>query len=123
MESMMGFLMGLNLVYNMMIGACLIPKLKSKRYVRYVAYSSALYSLFIVFYRINNFEIIKEAPYILIAFNSMFVLIMFVVNAYFFVKAMKNKFTGIINVINACLLLKGTKKERQKIQDESFDRL
>ena len=123
METTTALIMTLNIIYHVAVGACLIPKLKSRSHVLYLAISTFAYSVFGIFAYYNNISILADDPYILYSINLLFVLIMLIVNIVYYVKAMKNKFTHILNVVHVCLMTRGTKEERRKLQDEYFDKL
>ena len=123
MENANILIMALNSGYHMMIGACLLLKLKKKGHVLYLAIPTLLYSLFVIFTLYNDINIFKEEPNILFSINLIFVLIMLIVNIIYFSKATKGEIKKIIGVVHACLLVKGTKEEKRKIQDKYFDQL
>ena len=107
------------MIYHVMLGVCILIKLKSINHARYLVISTMLFCLLIII--VSKVDGISGNIEILSLLNTLLVTTTVITNISFFMKAMKSEKKKIVCAILACLLMKGTKEERRRILEEYFD--
>ena len=112
--------------YHMIVGVCILLKLKSIFHARYLVITTMLFCVLVILAQNNAAQVSDRSNDIL--FESIHALalhalasITIIANIIFFLKAMKAEKDNIIGAIIACMIRRGTKDERRKLQEEYFN--